>query len=93
MLRRDEERCRYELAVDGDVVAFAEFSDDGSVLTIPYIETAIAHRGHGFSATLMDGVIDDVRTRGLRVLATCPVARAHINARASDLLADGELQE
>ena len=83
--RRDD-TGRYELDVGGDVVAFAEFSAGGDVMTIPYIETAVQHRNNGYSSMLMDGVIDDLRSRQVQVRATCSVARAHIARHAAELL-------
>jgi predicted GNAT family acetyltransferase len=83
---RHDDRGRYELDVDGGVVAFADFSQHGEVITIPYIETDVRHRGHGYSSVLMDGVIDDLRERSVHVRATCSVARAHIAAHAPELL-------
>jgi len=68
------------------VVAFADFSQFDDVITIPYIETDVRHRGNGYSSMLMDGVIDDLRARNVQVRATCPVARAHIMANAPELL-------
>lgn len=85
-LTRCDDRGRYELDVGGDVVAFAEFSQKDAVVTIPYIETAVQHRGNGYSSLLMDGVIDDLRARDVRVRATCSVARAHIARHAAELL-------
>ena len=82
---RHDDRGRYELVVGGDVVAFAEFSP-GDVITIPYIETDVRHRGNGYSSLLMDGVIDDLRSRGVQVRATCSVARAHLAQHAAELL-------
>lgn len=83
---RHDDRGRYELEIDGEVVAFADFSADDDRITIPYIETAPQHRRNGYSSMLMDGVIDDLRTRGIQVRATCSVARAHIAANAAELL-------
>jgi predicted GNAT family acetyltransferase len=85
-ITRHDDRGRYELDVGGEVISFAEFSRHGDVLTIPYIETAVRHRNRGYSSMLMDGVIDDLRARGLQVRATCPVARAHIASHAAELL-------
>jgi predicted GNAT family acetyltransferase len=82
---RHDRHGRYELVVGGEVVAFADFSV-GDVITIPYIETEVRHRGNGYSAALMDGVIADLRDRGLQVRATCSVARAHIARNAAELL-------
>ncbi len=83
--RRDD-RGRYELELDGDVVSFAVFSQRDDVITIPHIETEVRHRGNGYSSVLMDGVIDDIRVRDVQVRATCAVARAHIAANAPELL-------
>jgi predicted GNAT family acetyltransferase len=83
---RHDDRGRYELDVDDEVVAFAEFSVSGDTITIPYIETARQHRGKGYSSMLMDGVIDDLRARDVQVRATCSVARAHLAAHAAELL-------
>jgi predicted GNAT family acetyltransferase len=85
-ITRHDDRGRYELDIGGEVVSFAEFSRNGDVVTIPYIETAVRHRNRGYSSRLMDGVIDDLRSRGLQVRATCPVARAHIATHAAELL-------
>jgi predicted GNAT family acetyltransferase len=87
-LTRRDDRGRYELAVGGEVVAFAEFSQRNALVTIPYIETAVPQRGKGYSSMLMDGVIDDLRAREVRVRATCSVARAHITRHAADLLVE-----
>ena len=84
---RNDDRGRYELDIDGEVVSFAVFSaHGGDSITIPHIETAPQHRGNDYSSLLMDGVIDDLRARDLRVRATCPVARAHIAANAAELM-------
>ncbi len=83
---RHDDRGRYELVIGGEVVAFADFSRTDDLITIPYIETEVRHRGKGYSGLLMDGVIDDLRERGERVRATCPVARAHLASHAAELL-------
>jgi predicted GNAT family acetyltransferase len=83
---RHDDRGRYELEVDGDVVAFAQFSESDRLVTIPYIETDVHHRGKGYSSLLMDGVIEDLRNREVQVRATCSVARAHIAQHAAELL-------
>ena len=85
-ITRHDDRGRYELDIGGEVTSFAEVSRNGDMVTIPYIETAVRHRNRGYSSMLMDEVIDDLRGRGLRARATCPVARAHIATHAAELL-------
>lgn len=86
VVTRHDDRNRYDLTVGSEVVAFADFSPAADMITIPYIETEVSHRGNGYSVVLMDGVADDLRARGMRVRATCSVARAHLAERAADLL-------
>ncbi len=86
VVTRDDDRGRYDLTVGGGVVAFADFSPTGDMITIPYIETDVRHRGNGYSTLLMNGVAEDLRSRGMRVRATCPVARAHLAEHAAELL-------
>jgi predicted GNAT family acetyltransferase len=86
LVTRHDDRGRYDLTVGSQVVAFADFSPGGDMITIPYIETDVRHRGNGYSTVLMDGVIDDLRARGVRVRATCSVARSHLAERAAELL-------
>ena len=86
VVTRHDDRGRYDLTVGGDVVAFADFSPAADMITIPYIETDVSHRGNGYSAVLMNGVVDDLRARGMRVRATCSVARAHVAEHAAELL-------
>ncbi len=85
-ITRDDEHGRYDLTIDGEMVAFADFAPGDDMITIPYIETDPRHRGNGYSSLLMNGVIDDLRARHLQVRATCPVARAHIAQHAAELL-------
>ena len=86
VVTRHDDRNRYDLTVGNVVVAFADFSPAGDLVTIPYIETDVRYRGNGYSSMLMDGVADDLRARGMRVRATCAVARAHLAEHAAELL-------
>jgi predicted GNAT family acetyltransferase len=64
---------------DGDeLLSFAPFTQADGVLTVPHVETRVQHRGNGFSSTLLDGVVDDLRSRGLRIRPICSVARRHV---------------
>ncbi len=77
---RADERSRYELYDDGELLSFAPFSQADGVVTVPHVETRVQHRGNGFSSVLMDGVVDDLRTNDLRIRPICWVARQHVQA-------------
>lgn len=87
--RRDD-RAQYELHGGEELLSFATFSQVDGVVTVPHVETPVDHRGHGYSTMLMAGVVDDLRTNGLRIDPICWVARKYVEALpdADTLLVD-----
>ena len=88
-VRRNDERNRYELVVDGHVVGIADFVADGEVVTPPHTEIDPAQRGRGRGAVLVQGALDDVRAQGRTVVPTCWFVREYIDLHPAeaDLLA------
>lgn len=88
-VRRNDAAGRYELLVDAEVVSFADFTERDGAIVVPHVETVPRHRGHGFSTRLMDGVVDDLRSRSMQIVPHCSFARAHVSALADarDLIA------
>ena len=70
-LRHDADGSRYELVVDGDVVAVADYRDDGTTVVMHHTYTQPHHRGNGYAAILVQGALDDLRARGRTVVPTC----------------------
>lgn len=64
---------RYEIRVGGELAGFTEAHplDDGTVL-FPHTEIAPAFEGQGLASKLVQGALDDIRERGLRIKVTCP---------------------
>lgn len=79
---------RFELQEQG-LIAFADYSRSGDVLIIPHVEAPMALRGQGTAGRLMQGLLDIVRERGLKVVPSCPYADAFIkrHKQYQDLLA------
>ncbi len=88
-IRRDDERARYELVVDGRVVGVADFVDQGTTVVLPHTEIDPRLRGRGLGAVLVRGVLDDVRAQGKVVVPTCWYVREYIEQHPdqADLLA------
>lgn len=86
---KDAEDGRFTLRRDGEIVGFATYEDRTGVIVIPHVETLVQHRGQGYGARLVDGLLDIVRADGGRVLPLCSFAAGHIRAEARhhDLLA------
>lgn len=82
---------RFELRLGGERVGLADYSLDGDVITVPRVETDPVHRGKGFAATLMAGVLDSVRSSGRTIRPNCPYADAYMRRHpdTADLRAEG----
>ena len=65
---------RYEARMDGDsaVAGFAEYIRTAELIAFVHTEVAPEHEGKGVGSELVRTSLDEARTAGLRVLATCP---------------------
>jgi uncharacterized protein len=89
VVRRNAERSRYELLVDGEVVGVADYHVDGGTWTFPHTVIAPERRGQGLGAVLVEAALDDVRRAGGTVVPTCWYVAEFIDAHPgyADLLA------
>lgn len=80
---------RFELRLAGEVLSFATFAEADGVVTVPHVETAPQHRGHGNAATLMEGMLGLLRSSQRTIAPLCPFAADHVrsNERHHDLVA------
>lgn len=79
-VRKDEDRSRYELLLDGEVVGVADYRDTGDALVFPHTEIDLAHRGKGLGEILVRAAMDDVRAQGRTVVPTCWFVRDFLGA-------------
>ena len=86
-LRDNTVHHRYEMEVDGEI-AFVIYGLSPGVITLAHAEVPEALRGNGVGSKLVRAVLDDVRRRGLKVVATCPFVRAYLGKHPeySDLI-------
>jgi predicted GNAT family acetyltransferase len=79
---------RYELEVDGQT-AIAAYRRSPGVVTFTHTEVPEVLEGHGVGRELIQGALDDVRSRGEKVIALCPFVAAFIRRHPDyqDLLA------
>jgi len=87
-VRDNPARHRYELEVEGHV-AFAEYRLAAGVITFIHTEVPKELGGKGVGSTLARGALEDVRRRGLRVVAQCPFIKGFMDKHAefNDLVA------
>jgi predicted GNAT family acetyltransferase len=86
---RNEVLGRYELRAGGELLSWARFAEAADVVTVPHVETEPQHRGNHYSTALMEGLVEDLRVRHLRIEPLCWVARSYVESLpdASSLLA------
>jgi predicted GNAT family acetyltransferase len=67
---------RYEILVDGRVVGFADYVDQGDRRTFTYTEIDLNLRGRGLGNHLVEAALDDTRSSGLTAVPQCGFVRA-----------------
>lgn len=84
----DPDSGRFTLRRDGEVVGYADYRAQDNAVVIPHVETLAQHRGQGYAARLMDGLLDIVRSDGRLVVPLCSFAAGHMrdNHQFDDLL-------
>jgi uncharacterized protein len=80
-------QSRYELDLGGET-AFASYRSAPDALTIYYTEVPVHLRGRGIGSIMVRGVLQDIRTNGLKVVPRCGFVAAFIrqNPEFQDLL-------
>ena len=87
-VRDNAARSRFELEADG-VTVFMNYRLAGNVISLDHTETPVAARRRGFASRLVKGVLDEARSRGLKIVPRCPFVRAYVDEHPDyrDLLA------
>jgi uncharacterized protein len=75
---RDDANERYTGTVEGKTAAVAAFSPAARLIVFTHTQTDQAFEGQGVASQLVRWALDDVRARGLHVVAVCPFVRAFI---------------
>jgi hypothetical protein len=83
-VRRNDERQRYELTVDGELVGIADFVVNGDVVVLPHTEIDRSQRGRGLGAVLVKGALDDARAQGRTVIPSCWYVREYLAGHPED---------
>jgi uncharacterized protein len=78
LVRNNPEALRYELVADGEVVGRIDYRRSHDAVVLVHTEIVPALEGQGLGARLVAGALEDIRARGLRVVAVCPYVRAYM---------------
>ena len=85
----DPSTGRYVMTIDDVEVGFVEYKLQPPQIELSYIEVDPPLRDHGLGARLAAAVLDDCRSRALKVTPRCPYIADYIEANPvyADLLA------
>jgi predicted GNAT family acetyltransferase len=74
------EEARYEARIGERIVGIAEYElpDDQGPITFTHTEVLPEVEGQGVGARLARGALDDVRRRGLHLVAECPFISSYL---------------
>jgi predicted GNAT family acetyltransferase len=72
VVRDAPEDSRYEGRVGDELAAVSFYERVGPVVVFTHTEVAPEFEGQGVGGRLVQGALDDVRTKGGRVVARCP---------------------
>lgn len=70
-VRDNRQRARYELLVDGEVVAFVQYVMRGGRLILAHTEVDDTRSGKGLATALIQGTLDDIRVRNIEIVPVC----------------------
>ena len=73
------DRKRFEIAVDGAVLGFAEYRRRPGIISFIHTEIEASHEGEGLATLLVKAALDIARAEGLAVLPYCPFVQGFID--------------
>jgi predicted GNAT family acetyltransferase len=76
------EELRYELHVDGELAGVIRYRREPGSVVLVHTDIDPKFEGHGLGGQLVRGALDDLRSRGLRVVPLCPFVLAFIRRHA-----------
>ncbi len=78
VVRDNPDELRYELLVDGEVAGELRYRRRPDAVALIHTEVPQALEGHGYGGQLVEGALDDLRARGLKIVPICPFVVAFI---------------
>jgi predicted GNAT family acetyltransferase len=69
---------RYEVYIGPALAGFTDYHAQPGLVKLMHTEIDTAFEGQGVGSRFVAAVLDDIRSRGLRVLPICPFVRAFI---------------
>jgi predicted GNAT family acetyltransferase len=78
VVRDNPEQLRYEILRDGELLGEILYRTKPGAVVLVHTEVAPSAEGEGVGSRLVAGALEDIRSRGLRVVPICPFVAAYI---------------
>ena len=77
-LVHNDGQSRYELRIDGQVAAMAQYARDGDAVRFTHTQVDPAYEGQGLGSRVAAFALDDVKSRGMKAMPQCQFIAAYI---------------
>jgi predicted GNAT family acetyltransferase len=77
-VRDNPQENRYELVLDDSVAGEIVYHLKPGAIVLLHTEVSEELEGQGLGAQLVAGALEDIRARGLRLVALCPFVSAYL---------------
>ncbi|MBF6623414.1 MAG: N-acetyltransferase [Pseudomonas stutzeri] len=77
-VRHDEEQQRYVLEINGQLLGFAQYHEEGDRQIFTHTEIDDSLSGKGMGSMLVRESLDDARQRGKRIVPACEFIGAYV---------------
>ncbi len=77
-VRHDEEQQRYVLEINGQLLGFAQYHEEGDRQIFTHTEIDDSLSGKGMGSMLVRKSLDDARQRGKRIVPVCEFIGAYV---------------
>lgn len=74
----DKEQSRYELRVDGELAAIADYVKQPGLVSFTHTETFPDHKGQGLAGRMIDRALRDAQSENLQVVPFCSFVSDYI---------------
>ena len=83
-LAHNEANSRYELHMDGQLAALAEYRMQGETICFTHTQVQPQYEGQGFGSRIAAFALDDAKSRGLKAQPQCPFIAKYIEKHAKE---------
>jgi uncharacterized protein len=74
----DKEQSRYEVQIDGETVAIADYVKQPGTVSFTHTETYEGHKGQGLAGRMIDRALRDAQAEELAVVPFCSFVSDYI---------------